>query len=502
MFRPFAACIAALAMTAVAQGQGTKTPKPSGRPASKPAPASSIEPGSLPPVAPVELSPDVFKGNAVGLSMHLPAGVQTQSTGYGDQSTQVVGPNQAWLINIKTATTKSNRPAKEIAEEVRDQLLAMASPMEKARDQKLGNGPSKARVLQDIKELVIKTEHAEHARPAYSFYVSIPRGEKEPPVMRGYTIFEVGPGRYISFDLVVPEPAFAAARSAYETCIGTARFEDSAAITASRGAAVERGMNFLSGLSAEDLDAACAAMKDQWFRLYRPGKEGQEEEIAYRHVRAWKGKRGELDTGRDAKHWSAQDQQDGYLVRIDARMLQEGKIIDSVGTYFMSPDRREEGWLLQMVVRDPGSRKPATWRELGARTGASMSVATDGSGESRQSQPTVPDKGYLNQVEAFLLPQLLTRAKSSAGDYGFYAYQSSSASGAVSLRRDVLAAGTEADAPWTITTRMNEDSEPQRSAFTAGGMLVRTALANGNTWLPSTLPKLVELWKAKGLPMN
>jgi hypothetical protein len=441
--------------------------------------------------------------NSVGLSMHLPAGAQTQTTGAGDlQSTQVMGKDQSWLISIKTATTKSHRTAHEVAEEVRDQLLAMSAPMDKSRGQPLKNGLSRAKVLRDVTPLIITTQTPEDARPACTFYVSIPRGEKESPVVRGYTIFEVAQGRYITFDLAVPEPNFALARSAFETCVGTARFADAAAASAARGGAVEAGMTFLNGLSAADLDAACATMKDQWFRLAKPLPGSEEQEIAYRHVRAWKGKRGELDTGRDSTHWAVQDHQEGYLVRIDARMLQDGKVIDSVGTYFMSPDRREEGWLLQMVVRDPSARKPSTWREIGGRSGPSMSVSTDGSGESKQAQPTVPDRGYLNQVEAFLLPQLLIHAKSKPADYGFYAYQSSNANAAVSLRRDVLAASDEKTGAWTITTRLNEDSEPQNSVFAETGALVRTTLATGNTWTPITLVRLAEIWKAKNLPME
>ncbi len=500
-----AAAVLSLAGPALAQNPA-KQPKAGAKPAAKtpaksdPAPAPSDQP--LPPLTAVELAPEVFRVSSVGLSMHLPAGVQTQTTGYGDQSTQVMGKDQAWLINIKTAVTKKTLSAEEIAVEVRDQLLAMASPIEQSKGQQPRNGKTRARLLQDIKPLVIKTEHQEEARPACSFYLTMPRGEKEAPVIRGYTVFQVSEGRYVTFDLAVPEPAFAAARSAFETCIGTVRFADAKAMSAARGAAVETGITFLNGLSAADMDAACATMKDQWFRLSKPGANGEEEEIAYRHVRASKGKRGELDTARDPKHWGVEDQQEGYLVRIDARMLQEGKVIDSVGTYFMTPDRREEAWLLQMVVRDPSARKPATWRELGARSGNSMSVSTDGSGESKVAQPTIPDKGYLNQVEAFLLPQLLIHAKSPPGDFGFYAYQSSNSNGAVSLRRDVLAPSADKNGGWTITTRLNEDSEPQSSVFSDNGTLLKTTLATGNTWTPTTLSQLAAIWTAKNLPMK
>jgi hypothetical protein len=33
-------------------------------------------------------------------------------------------------------------------------------------------------------------------------------------------------------------------------------------------------------------------------------------------------------------------------------------------------------------------------------------------------------------------------------------------------------------------------------------MLTKTVLANGNTWVPITLPSLADIWKAKRLPMD
>jgi hypothetical protein len=129
-----------------------------------------------------------------------------------------------------------------------------------------------------------------------------------------------------------------------------------------------------------------------------------------------------------------------------------------------------------------------------------LSVSTDGSGEGRQSQPTLPESGYVNQVEAFLLPQLLLHAKAAPGEYGFYAYQNTSGSGAVSLRRDVVTEGDQNSR--TITTRLTEDAEPQIAQYSAAGSLIRTTLANGNVWTPTTLQDLVTIWSAKHLPMD
>jgi hypothetical protein len=501
-----AVSVVALSVPAPGQTVPKNARKPEAAPAKEaiepPKPQAAAPLAPLPPVNPVPLAEDWFRLNSVGLSMHLPGGAQVQTSGAGDlQTVQVMDKDQTWLINIRTPSTRNDRSAEKVATEVRDQLLAVAAPLEKNKDQPLKNGATTARLLQDISPLTVTTERPEEARPGCRFYVAIPQDEKGRAVVRGYTVFAVSPGRYATFELVTPEPTLTAGRAAYETALASVRFADTASLSAGRGTAVESGLALIGHLSPADYDGAIAVMKDRWFRLSRADKDGADQELAYRRVRAWKGKRGEIDPNRDAKKWSSEDHQEGYLVRIDARSLREGVVYDSVGTYFMSPDRRDEAWLLQMVIRDPSTRKPATWREVGARSGKSMSVATDGSGESKVAQPAVPDTGYLNQVEAFLLPQLVIptrRDTPGAGEYGFYIYQSEF--GNIRLRRDTFTPG--ADKTWTISTRVNEDREPQVSTYGDGAELVKTVLAEGGVWTPITLQRLAEIWAAKKLPMD
>jgi hypothetical protein len=245
---------------------------------------------ALPPITPVKLADDPFRIGSVGLTMHLPADVQVQTTGTGDlTSTQIMPKDKTWLINIKTPVTKTTKSAEIVAAEVRDQLLAMSAPMEKDKNQPLKNGASQARMLQDLTPLSITTERPDQARPATRFYLQMPRGEKDTPVVRGYTIFEVGPGRYTSFDLTAPEPTFTAARAAYESCIQSVRFEDTRTMEAARASAVEAGMAFIGGLTSADYDTACGVVKDQWYRLSRPQVGREEQEVAYRRVAGLEG---------------------------------------------------------------------------------------------------------------------------------------------------------------------------------------------------------------------
>jgi hypothetical protein len=119
-------------------------------------------------------------------------------------------------------------------------------------------------------------------------------------------------------------------------------------------------------------------------------------------------------------------------------------------------------------------------------------------------QPLVPGDGYINQVEMFLLPQLLVRARIT-GELGFYSYQSGFEN--IQLRRDTVTQPADRPGAWQISTRVSEDRDPYTSLFNERGDLIQTALPHDvqgdiPAWTPVTLQRLVELWQAKGLPMN
>ena len=60
--------------------------------------------------------------------------------------------------SAKPAAAAAKASPESIAQEVRDQLLALAAPIENTKDKGLKNGKSQARILQDVKPLTIKTE--------------------------------------------------------------------------------------------------------------------------------------------------------------------------------------------------------------------------------------------------------------------------------------------------------------------------------------------------------
>jgi hypothetical protein len=459
----------------------------------------------------VDLARDTFRIESVGLAMRLPEGALAQTTQMGDQlGVQVTPPppDSSWLISVQTPVSQNHQlTASKVAEEVLNQLLGSVGVVNRSvRDGLVVEHvvSTSGVVLSPVKAFEIASAEPEHRREGAHFYVKLPRGEKETPLIRGYTIFKVAPGKFVTFDLSTTEPQLDSARRIYEVVLGTVRFTDPSILAASRGAAVESGIDLLTRLTSAHYEAAIASLKDQYYRLYKPAPGGSDidaTEVAYRRVRAWKGMRGEIDPLATPASLKGSERQIGYLVRIDARHLQGPRTIDSVGIYFMTADRHEESWNLQMVIRDPDQRKPAVWREAGARDGLSMNVTVSGTGIKDQVwRPVVPESGYITMVESFLLPSLLINAKAPAGQRGFYTYQSKA--NKIRLRTDLLAEVADRAGAWKITTRANEDEEPQSGLYNERGDLIQISFTDGSVMVPTTLTRLSELWRAKNLPMN
>jgi hypothetical protein len=250
----------------------------------------------------------------------------------------------------------------------------------------------------------------------------------------------------------------------YETVVGSARAADISAADFDRGAAIEFGVSALNALTADHFDAVIAANKERWERLYVPGPSGaaaDDTEVGYRRIAAWKGQRGEIDPERDKSRWTVEERQEGYVLSVEYRYLDpKGRTItDSRGIFYMTPDRKEEAWQITMTVRDERSGRKSTFVEIGARSGASMTVKTTGGGENVGSVPTVPSMGYVSQFESLLLPQLIARSGMGPGEYAFYAYNS--VAGSVSLRTDT-AAQTPTGA-WKFTVRQGNRRTRTRS---------------------------------------
>lgn len=492
----------------------SKPPAPKAATPDKPAPAAPTEVITLIP-DPVDMSDDLLKLETAGVTMHLPLGSVSQSTSAADKASAKISPppgDESWRIDVQNPRSRDKTQTPEsVALSVLQELLKSVGEVDRTRTDRDGNVIEKlvstrGTIIEPVKRVIVKAERPEFERPAARFYVKLPTGDKQAQLVRGYTIFQTGPGEFVTFELKALEPNFAKSRPIYEATIASARFTDASALATARGAAIESGIAFFSKLAAPDYDAAIATLNDQYFRLYKPvpgGADKDAQEIAYRRVRAERGPRGKIDPQSNPAKWSSTEREQGIIIRFEARYLKDDQAVDIVGVYWMSTNATQEAWNLQQAIRDPKKRNPAVVTETGARDGDQMAVTVSGTGqENRRVKPEVPKMGYITQVQSFLLPTLLAQ-KQAAGEYGFYVYKSQNESRPITMRRDSIAAATDGSENWILTSHQSENVPDQVSTYQPNGTLVQTISAAEKTvWTPSTLTRLLELWKQKNLPMN
>jgi len=325
----------------------------------------------------------------------------------------------------------------------------------------------------------------------------------EDPQVFGYAFVSNAPKRVVTFILRTTEPRFPQAKLAFEGVLATAVFTDPMIGDAKRGLAITNVQRLLASLSPDDLRSVLTGDQERWERLFLPADTGLDSdatEHGYRRVRSWIGQRGEMDPSRDRAEWLAADKDEGYLVKIDSRLLLDNEIVDASSVYFLSLDRVQEAWKTTMGIKPRSGERPAVWTEVGARVGTNLSVKTSGVGEPPQTiTAQVPETGYLSQVESVLIGDLIARF-GEPGEYGYYTYRP--ARNRILYRSDRLESpGSEADRR-RLTSVHEPGQEPVVTVYDTAGETLSQALPDGRIWQPITLDRLFQLWKGKGLPVE
>ncbi len=476
--------------TAPSLNQPSKQTVPKDQAPTPPPPPLPSNPGA------VEFGDEPLRIESIGLTMPLPVGSVSQIDSAGNiVGGKIAAKDQRWIIRIASPKGTESMTTAQIGDSALELLL-----------ESYGITDKDANVL-GTRGRLISREPPEGSppilisgKPADRWYVKLPPLEGRNDLMRGFTVIQAAPGQFLTFELLTTEPEFERSRGIYQTTIAAATIADPRVLAESRVGAITAGLRLFENLGTDAVKEIVAANPERWERLYRPSPTGSaqdEVEVAYRRTRLSIGNRTALGSGGT----SGSDRQEGFVVEIDARLLDGSNIIDSRSVYFMSFDREEEAWVLTNALRTAGSAsKPPVFRETGGRIGKSMTVRVDGTGTpATTTKPSVRDEGYLNQVETVILPRLLIRHGVTA-EFGFYAYQSSA--NTIRLRRDTLDHPPERPEQWRVTSRPTEDSRPILSFFDSAGRHLRTEMPDGSFWEPTDLKELARLWKSKGLPMD
>ncbi len=456
-------------------------------------------PAGAQPTAVVELSEDHFTLDRVGMTMRLPLLARAEASVAGSRVTaQIIPEGRNWLVNISTPQTKNR------ATTVEDALTETVKALERAHGIvyiKKGDDPFGERpVVAGTADFLERSSLEIGGRPAARLYVAEPAG-KGKRVIKGVTIFKPSQTDFTVFELIVPEADFQQAKTVTEAMIATARFADSAALNLERGTAVRTGVAFLAGVGTEDWSAVLDGV-ERWRRMYQPAPTGSPTdatEIGYRSIKAWRGKLGEIKPETERARWRATDHTEGYLVKIRGRQLVSDLVADIDGTYFVSPDRSMEAWLLRTALRQDG-KVLDRFSESGFRTGKDLKVTIDQRGQpTRTIRPLIQGDGYISQVEQHLLPVLIGRSGIEA-DLAFYGYQSRAER--IVLRRDALRRDPSRAGALVLESRARDGVDPRVTIFDASGVPGRTIEATGIIAEPSEPRAIMRLWKQKGLPTD
>lgn len=437
----------------------------------------------------------------VGLEVQIPEESNGFRADRGDVPTLEISPMLGhWFMMIQAPQQQAidvqtqvggKLPVDHLTDRILENLLGSY------RDDRAGTEAieSRARVLLRETGLVVA------GRPASRFYVAYPEDDRER--IRMYTLVDAGAGQMVRFDLFCEPEDEREARLAYLSVLASAQFSGNTKVAAARAFAIETTEAMLETLTATDYERALAQVNDRWDRLSEPAGTGltmDDTERGYRWIRAWKGQRGEIDPERSQESWSEEDHAEGYLVRLDGRMIQRWRrdqwtLIDTRIICFMTPDRLHEAWTASTTFRQ-GDQPPVVNTEFGVRDGKVMNIARRGS-TSNTLKPAVPPRGYLNQVEFYLLPQLLIGRGAEAA-YGVYAY----AGGDTNVRyRQFELEAKQGRASWQLSTELGDEAK-SISLFDAKGDFLGSERGDDSRWTHTTRADLLDLWRRKGLPTS
>jgi len=438
---------------------------------------------------------------SIGMRILIPINARTQAEQLGDRVVaRIIPDDQTWLIALDTR--KSENP--EVGP-----MQAMDASIEGLREQ-FGSRHIRGRGqnIQDLGLADSATELIERrpglvigGMPAARFYMRIAT-DVDRILVRGYTFLQPRPGEFVVLEMACANDQFERVRQIYETVVATTTFRSPEAFLMDRAVAVRSGIELLNRITPNDIRRVMPKQQI-WYRLYEPGGTGvntDDTEAGYRGIRFWEGQRGEIDPAKRQAQFRGVERDEGFIVEVKGRTLDQLGMIDFAGRFFMTPDRRSEAWLVTTVIRDSTSKEIGRATETGARTDNAMQIAVEIPGrENSVVQPKIEGEGYLCAVEAMLLPNLLADA-GIAGEFGFYTYRSNTES--ITLRRDRV---ERADAPpgsWRISSRYGEADEQQVTHVGPNNQVRSTVLPDGRRWEPIELVQLERLWRNKGLPVT
>ncbi len=445
---------------------------------------------------PVELSTVPTDLDTLGARIYLPtrASAQTTIIAGGRSKTVVTPEDQSYLIQVFSSVSgNKGLTAQEALTAVVDQ-----------RKGQLELEPAQGRPGESLVQEVDRVDNLSlSGMPAARSYLCLLAPPEKSVPVTGYTMVNTAPGRFLIVQLDCSSAVFERSRRVYETVCAAMQFPAMQELDTERSAAIVAGRDFLASVTNDDLDRALEP-EPKYIRIFVPSPTkapGDAREVGYQKVEMRKGQLGELDPNRPKSSWGVADREVGYLVRSDARMLQDQYVFDSRAIYFLSLDRQRESWSV-LVEQKSGSSVMKTTQTL-VRSGTRLSVRTERSGYPAQAKDfDLPEDQYISSVERYLLPKIVAhRVEPTAPTYlkmAFYAFDGSRET--VTLRHETF--DRNEDGNWVCETRPGEEQPSWTSTYSTDGSLVSRLIPPLQVMEPTTRERIQQLWKNKSLPIE
>lgn len=383
-----------------------------------------------------------------GVSFLPPLGAKLLDTTGDDALVRVLDEQARYQITVSVKRSRS--------------VLTLEEVLETARFQIMDGNPS-TRLLEKNRIEVGDLKAGQQ-------YFAIPQPSTADALL-GQTIVLVDAQTYAIVEVNAAAKHADIAKRVYNAVLQSLEVADQAELVKQRREAIDRSEKWRAALNEKQLRAAVGPAK-----LYRIVQDDQQDIGWMRFTRG---------TGEFAG-------QQGVQVVVETH-LEIGQItVDSKADYFRPFNTLEgEVWSVRSGVTrtTPRGEQKQLVMETGTASLGTITVKIDGSGDADidDMQFQRPDKGYLPQVDGWLLPWLLPH--DTAGEYGFYWFNTND--NEMTYRVDRV---TPTLNGFTIATRLSPNSAELKATYDRHGNLIEKDLGSGRKLIPTEPAKLRAIW--------
>lgn len=310
-------------------------------------------------------------------------------------------------------------------------------------------------------------------------YFTYPQPAKGPDAIIGYCMVQMDAQSFAILELQCSADHAEQHIPTFERVIGSVEFTDQKELAKRREEAIERASQWLSRTrSPQRMKQLREQLREQqYFRILDGTKD-----IGYMRIRQ---ATETIDLARK--------KQPGIRVEIQSRLVKQNRTtIDTLAKFFLADDDTTELWTVTTTLRQPAPNRPEpikqTFTETGLRSGTNINITVNGPRGADQLRFNRPKRGYLSQVEAKLLPQIMPTDR--AATYGFYWYNS--ATNKLTYRTEQV---TPALSGFVITTRLGPNAPALRATYDGNRRLVEQQLSATRKLVATDKQTIMRLWQ-------